>query len=81
MEWDRSRLGSLRFTVTGKWVVRVNGYDPATGRRRVEQLATFSTKQAAEDHVRAVTAGHLGTSGETLAEFLDKVWLPVKEGR
>src|SRR6202022_2716637 len=31
----------------GKWVVRVSGYDPATGRRRVRQLGTFETKRAA----------------------------------
>ena len=65
----------------GKWVVRLSGYDPATGKRRVKQLGTFETKRAAEAHVRALTDGRVGTAGETLAEFLEEVWLPAKEGR
>ena len=65
----------------GKWVVRLSGYDPTTGKRRVKQLGTFETKRAAEAHVRALTDGRAGTAGETLAEFLDEVWLPAKEGR
>ncbi|HZI37236.1 MAG TPA: Arm DNA-binding domain-containing protein, partial [Acidimicrobiia bacterium] len=65
----------------GKWVVRLSGYDPATGKRRVKQLGTFETKRAAEAHVRALTDGLVGTAGETLADFLEEVWLPAKEGR
>jgi integrase len=65
----------------GKWVVRLSGYDPATGKRRVKQLGTYETKRAAEAHVRALTDGRVGTAGETLAEFLEEVWLPAKEGR
>ena len=65
----------------GKWVVRLSGYDAATGKRRVKQCGTFATKRAAEAHVRALTDGRVGTAGETLAEFLEEVWLPAKEGR
>jgi integrase len=65
----------------GKWVVRQAGYDPATGRRRVRQLATFETKRAAQAHLKAVTDGRAGTDTQTLEEFLEKVWLPSKEGR
>ncbi len=64
-----------------KWVVRQAGYDPATGKRRVKQLATFETKRAATAHLKAVTAGRAGTDTETLADFLESVWLPSKEGR
>ncbi len=65
----------------GKWVVRVTGYDPATGRRRVRQLGTFETKRAAIAHQNAAAAGRAGGSVETLADFLETVWLPAKEGR
>jgi integrase len=65
----------------GKWVVRVSGYDPATGRRRVRQLGTFETKRAALAHQKAAAAGRVGGVGDTLAEFLERVWLPAKEGR
>ncbi len=65
----------------GKWVVRVTGYDPATGRRRVRQLGTFDTKRAAVAHQKAAAAGRAGGSVDTLADFLETVWLPAKEGR
>ena len=65
----------------GKWVVRQGGYDRSTGRRRVKQLGTFSTKRAAVAHQRAVAEGRAGSEGETLREFLEKVWLPSKQGR
>ena len=65
----------------GKWVVRQGGYDPATGRRRVKQLGTFSTKRAAVARQKAVAEGRAGSEGETLREFLEKVWLPSKQGR
>ncbi len=65
----------------GKWVVRVTGYDPATGRRRVRQLGTFDTKRAAIAHQKAAAAGRAGGSVDTLADFLETVWLPAKEGR
>ncbi len=35
------------------WVVRVAGYDAATGRRRVRQLGTYPTKKAAVAHLAA----------------------------
>jgi hypothetical protein len=65
----------------GKWVVRVTGYDSATGRRRVRQLGTFDTKRAAVAHQKAAAAGRAGGSIDTLADFLESVWLPAKEGR
>ncbi|HEX2275386.1 MAG TPA: tyrosine-type recombinase/integrase [Acidimicrobiales bacterium] len=65
----------------GKWVVRQGGYDPATGRRRVKQLGTFATKRAALAHQKAVAERRAGGEGETLGEFLERVWLPSKQGR
>ncbi|MEO7556660.1 MAG: site-specific integrase [Acidimicrobiales bacterium] len=65
----------------GKWVVRQGGYDPANGKRRVKQLATFDTKRAAVTYQRAVLDGRAGTEGETVGEFLEHVWLHAKEGR
>ena len=65
----------------GRWVVRVSGYDPATGRRRVRQFGTFATKREAAARQRVLLEGRTGTASETVAEFLDKVWLPSKAGR
>lgn len=65
----------------GKWVVRQNGYDASTGRRRVKQLGTFSTKRDALAHRKAVATGRVGSDEETLAEFLEDSWLPSKQGR
>jgi len=61
--------------------VQVSGYDPATGGRRVRQLGTFETKRAAVAHQKAATGGRAGGAAETLAAFLESVWLPAKEGR
>jgi integrase len=65
----------------GKWVVRIEGYDPASGKIKVRQAGTFDTKRAALAHQRSLLDGPVGTDGETLAEFLEKVWLPSKEAR
>jgi len=65
----------------GRWVVRVAGYDPATGRRRVRQLGTFDTKRAAVACARAAAEGRAGGEDETVGAFLEQVWLPAKEGR
>jgi integrase len=65
----------------GKWVVRVTGYDPATGRRRVRQLGTFDTRRAALAVQKAAADGRAGGKVDTLAGFLESVWLPAKEGR
>src|ERR1700732_3700556 len=65
----------------GKWVVRVSGYDPSTGRRRVRQLGTFETKRAALARQKAAVGRRAGGDADTLAEFLEAVWLPAKEGR
>jgi integrase len=62
-------------------VVRVSGYVPSTGRRRVRQLGTFETKRAAVAHQKAAAAGRAGGDADTLAEFLEAVWLPAKQGR
>jgi hypothetical protein len=48
---------------------------------QVRAGAAFETKRAAEAHIRALTDGRVGTAGETLAEFLEEMWLPAKEGR
>jgi integrase len=65
----------------GRWVVRVSGYDPATGRRRVRQLGTFDTKRAALACARAAAEGRAGGDDETVGAFLEQVWLPAKDGR
>lgn len=65
----------------GRWVVRMAGYDPATGKRRVRQLGTFETKRAALACARAAIEGRAGGEDETVQAFLDKVWLPSKDGR
>ncbi len=64
-----------------RWVVRISGYDSATGRRRVRQLGTHATKKAAVAHQRAVVEGRVGGEDETLGEYLEKVWLPSKDAR
>lgn len=65
----------------GRWVVRVSGYDPATGRRRVQQLGTYSTKKAATAFLRDVQSGRAGGEDEVLQAYLREVWLPSKEAR
>ncbi len=47
----------------------------------MKQLGTFATKRAAVAHQKAVAEGRAGGEGETLGEFLEKVWLPSKQGR
>lgn len=64
-----------------RWVVRVAGYDAATGRRRVRQLGTYATKKAAVSYLRAVTDGRAGSDDETLGAYLREVWLPSKDAR
>jgi hypothetical protein len=65
----------------GRWVVRVSGFDPGSGRRRVRQLGTFATKREAVEVCRGVSEGRVGTASETVGEFLTAVWLPSKAGR
>ncbi len=65
----------------GKWVVRQGGYDAATGKRRVKQLGTFESRRAAVAHQRAVLDGRAGSETESVGEFVERVWLPAKEGR
>ncbi len=64
-----------------RWVVRVAGYDAATGRRRVRQLGTHETKRAAVAHQRAIMDGRVGSDDETLSAYLREVWLPSKDER
>ncbi len=64
-----------------RWVVRVAGYDPATGRRKVRQLGTFETKRAAVACARAAAESRAGGEDETVEAFFDQVWLPSKHGR
>ena len=54
------------------------GYDPATGNRRVRQLGTFETKRAAVAQQRALLDGRAGTDGETLSEFLERSGCPPR---
>lgn len=61
-------------------MVRQDGYDLATGRRRVKQLGTFATKRAALAYQKALVEGGVGTAAGTFAEFLE-AWLRSKEGR
>ncbi len=65
----------------GRWVVRVSGYNPSTGRRRVRQLGTFDTKRAALACARAAAQGRADGENGTIGAFLEQVWLPAKEGR
>ena len=62
-------------------MVRQSGYDAGTGKRRVKQLGTFPSKRAAVGHQRALLDGRVGSNTESLADFLDQVWLRSKEGR
>ena len=62
-------------------MVRVSGYDSSTGRRRVRQLGTHDTKNAALAQQRAVAEGRVGSDDETLGEYLSGVWLPGKDAR
>ncbi len=64
----------------GKWVVRQSGYDPGSGRRKVKQLGTHSTKRAALAQRKSLADGQAGTDTESLADFCE-VWLRSKEGR
>ena len=64
-----------------KWVLRQQGYDPVSGRRRVRQLGTFETKREAVARQRALLDGEAGTSAETVGEYLERAWLPSKSGR
>lgn len=64
-----------------KWVVRQGGYDAATGKRRVRQLGTFTSKRAAVAHQRELLDGRVGSETESLGDFLEQVWLPSKDGR
>lgn len=65
----------------GKWVVREEGYDPSTGRRRVRQRGTFTSQRAAVAHRRALLDGRVGSESETVGEYLNEVWLPSKAER
>ena len=84
------RFGAMTWVTTGeptiqrqrsRWVVRVAGYDAATGRRRVRQLGTHETKKAAVAHQRAIMDGRVGSDDETLSAYLREVWLPSKDER
>ena len=59
----------------GKWVVRQVGSDPRTGKRRVNQLATYDTKKAAAAHKQLIVDGRIRVSTETVAGFVQGSWL------
>lgn len=61
--------------------MRQSGYDAATGKRRVRQLGTFASRRAAEARRRAVVEGRAGSETETVREYLERSWLPSKQGR
>jgi hypothetical protein len=63
------------------YAVRQVGYDPSTGKRKVLQLGTFDTKRAANERTRSVAGGRVGTSAETVGDYVANVWLLAKEGR
>lgn len=63
MSWVRNAEPTVQ-RQRGRWVLRVSGYDPATGRRRVQQLGTFSTKKAATAYLRDVQSGRAGGEDE-----------------
>lgn len=65
----------------GKWTVRQAGYDPGSGRRRVRQLGTFATKKAAQEFSRSLAEGRIGSSRETVGDYVREVWLRSVEGR
>ena len=65
----------------GRWVVREPGYDATTGKVRPKQHGTFSTKRDALATARKAGEGRIGTSDQTLEDFLYQVWIPSKESR
>ncbi len=86
MYYDASMRGVAAAEVTvqkqrGKWTVRQSGYDPASGRRRVRQLGTFATRKAAEEFSRSLFEGRIGSSRETVGDYVREVWLRSIEGR
>ena len=65
----------------GRWVVRRRGYDPATGRRKVSQLGTFSTRKAATAFAESELVGIAGSPMETVAGYVGESWLRGVEAR
>jgi integrase len=56
-----------------RWVVRVDGVDTETGRRRPRQLGTYPSQRAARNAAAdAIAEGRQRTSRQTLADLVDR---------
>jgi hypothetical protein len=51
-----------------KWVVRVDGIDTETGRRRPRQIGTFNSRRAAHDFI---AAGEVAAERDTVAHVVE----------
>lgn len=61
-----------------KWVVRVDGIDTETGRRRPRQIGTFNSRRAAQSAARDfIAAGEVASERETVAHVVDR-WVAGK---
>lgn len=61
-----------------KWVVRVEGIDTETGRRRPRQVGSFNSRRSAQSAAMAFAAeGELATDSETVAALVDR-WVAGK---
>lgn len=56
----------------GRWVVRVEGFDTATGKRRPKQLGSYPSQRSARAAAsKATEEGYAQTSRQTVAELVD----------
>ena len=61
-----------------KWVVRVDGIDTETGRRRPRQVGTYKSRRSAQAAAAAITAsGEVAAERETVGHLVDE-WVAGK---
>jgi integrase len=61
-----------------RWVVRVDGIDTETGRRRPRQIGTFNSRRSAQAAATSFAAsGELGSDRDTVAHLVDR-WVAGK---
>ncbi|MCC6438530.1 MAG: site-specific integrase [Acidimicrobiales bacterium] len=73
MAWKAAAAPTVR-QQRGRWVVRVDGIDTATGKRRPKQLGTYPTRRAANQAAAAAQAEGITalTDRSTLAWLVDR---------
>ena len=77
MVWKQTGRPSIQ-KHRDKWVVRVEGVDTHTGRRRPKQVGTYTSKRAAQTAAMAfVAAGESVTGRDTVAGLVDR-WIASK---